>query len=668
MALLTSTGAPMSLRVALHQADTVVGDVEGNVAAIVGAIDAAQAAGADLLAGPELAITGYPPEDLLMKPGLVAANLDGAQEVAAHSQGCVVLVGFVDVVGEGASTPREVHRSLLEGGPRRLRNAVAVCSGGQIQGVYHKRLLPNYGVFDEVRWFAPGEGPLSLYAVHGVRVGVSICEDLWFADGPVPALGRGGAEVVVNLNASPFSIGRCAARRQVLRERASEAGCPIVYVNQVGGQDELVFDGGSMVVDSAGRLLAAAGRFTEELLVVEVPLPRAPHGAPPPGLPVVELVPWQTTPPAIADHLASPRPERRDLPVSGSPDGAARAASIDEATICVEGVGPGGAPCDLGGDGARAPRWATAGLCGPLSGEAELPWADLAVEAEVYAALVVGTRDYLAKNGFRDAVIGLSGGIDSSLVAAVAVDALGAERVHGLAMPSRYSSEGSLSDAHLLAERLGMDLQVVPIEPGHLAFAGMLDALQVPLSGTTDENLQSRLRGVVLMAVSNARGWIVLTTGNKSELATGYSTLYGDSAGGFAVIKDVPKTLVYRLCRYRNLLAGTDLVPATVLEKPPSAELRPDQRDDQSLPPYDVLDPVLAAVVEDDASMADLLERGMDPGVVSQVMRLVDAAEYKRRQSPIGIRITPRAFGKDRRMPITHRFRERLANPEVPAR
>ena len=686
MAFAASTDARMSIRVALHQANTVVGDVGGNVAAIVDALAGAEAAGASLLAGPELAVTGYPPEDLLMKPGLVAANLDGVEQVAARSGTCAVLVGFVDVVGEaGPHVGRSARRAILEGGPRRLRNAVAVCSGGRVRAVYHKRLLPNYGVFDEARWFGPGDEALSVYGVHGVRVGVSICEDLWFADGPVPALGRGGAQVIVNVNASPFSIGRYAQRRQVLRDRAVEAGCPIVYVNQVGGQDELVFDGGSMVVDGSGQVVAAAGRFTEELVLVDVPLAapsRRRCSTPLPvvevtplprvevtALPVVEVTPGQGTA-ALSDRGRSAGPGIGEPVPAGASSQDTGAGSHHDHALATAAADPrsGAARCEPARGAVRAPRWPTACLAGPLSGHAEIPWPDLAVEAEVYAALVLGTRDYLTKNGFSEAVIGLSGGIDSSLVAAVAVDALGPRRVHGLAMPSRYSSKGSLSDARVLAEALGVGLEVVPIEPAHLAFAGMLGAIDVALTGVTDENLQSRLRGVLLMAVSNARGWIVLTTGNKSELATGYSTLYGDSAGGFAVIKDVPKTLVYRLCRYRNLLAGTDLVPLAVLEKPPSAELRPDQRDDQSLPPYDVLDPVLAAVVEDDAPMAELIGEGMDPAIVSRVVQLVDAAEYKRRQSPIGIRITPRAFGKDRRMPITHRFREHLADPTGTAR
>ena len=420
---------------------------------------------------------------------------------------------------------------------------------------------------------------------------MSICEDLWFPCGPVADLGAGGAQLVVNLNASPYSIGRRLDRLAVLEDRVAEAGCAIAYVNQVGGQDELVFDGGSVLVEHKGSIVAEAAQFREEVLVADIELPDAPCGAQRGAVNVVKV-------------SSAPRdPDYRRPPVPRPP---------------------------------------------------------LGQEEEVYEALRVGTRDYLRKNGFTDAVIAMSGGIDSSLVATIATDALGAANVHGIALPSRYSSQGSISDAAELAANLGIELQVASIEPAHEAFAELLSpVLGGEPAGLTDENLQSRIRGVILMAMSNARpGWIVLTTGNKSELAVGYSTLYGDSAGGFAVIRDVPKTLVYRLCVYRNARAGRDLIPLSVLEKPPSAELRPDQRDDDSLPPYDVLDPLLAALVEHDHSVGELVAGGADPELVARVARMVDAAEYKRRQSPPGVRITARAFGKDRRMPITNRFRE----------
>ena len=585
------------LRLALCQIDTVVGDVAGNAERLLDGLRRAEEAQADLVAFPELALTGYPPEDLLLKPAFIEDNLTALDQVARATTRCAALVGHVDVVGDvgsavtqAAGVGRVTREEATRGAPRRLRNAVAVCGGGTVIGRYHKRRLPNYGVFDEERWFAAGTGELQLFEIGGVPVGLAICEDLWLPDGPVARQGRAGAALVVVVNASPYSLRRADERLEVVRARAAEAGCAIAYLNQVGGQDELVFDGASLVVSRDGELLARAAQFGEEVLVLDLALPE-PDGHPAVTLPLVQATPRRPAPP----------------------------------------------PAEV--------------LC-------PAPAEPLSLEGEVYAALRLGTRDYLAKNGFSDAVIGLSGGIDSSLVAAVATDALGAEHVHGLAMPSRYSSRGSVRDAEALAAALGIDLTVVPIEVAHAAFAATLEpVLGAAPHGLTDENLQSRVRGVLLMAVSNARGWIVLTTGNKSEMATGYSTLYGDSAGGFAVIKDVPKTLVYRLCRYRNQAAGRDLIPPEVLDKPPSAELRPGQRDDQSLPPYELLDPVLAGLVEDDLSVADLVGRGYDPQVVARVARLVDLAEYKRRQSPPGVRITPRAFGKDRRMPITNRYR-----------
>jgi NAD+ synthase (glutamine-hydrolysing) len=566
------------LRLAAAQLNTVVGDLSGNVERILGALAGAEAAGADICVVPELAIPGYPPEDLLLKPGFVADNVAALEKVAAATGQCAVVVGFV------GATP----------GGYGLANAAAVCAGGRVAGVYRKRFLPNYGVFDEQRWFLPSTETPSLFGIAGAWVGVSICEDVWFDNGPVAHEGRAGADVVVNLNASPYNRGRRSERLAMLRGRVGEAGCAIAYVNQVGGQDELVFDGDSLIVAADGSLVASGAQFETDLVLVDLPIgPHRPHA-------VTELLP----------RIVVSEPRR-------------------------------------GQRAAQAPA---------------APSAPLSDQAEVYSALVLGTRDYLAKNGFREAVIGLSGGIDSSLVATIAVDALGAERVHGISMPSRYSSEGSLNDAEALVERLGIDLKVVAIEEAHVAFASMLvPVLGREPFGLTDENLQSRLRGVLLMAVSNANGWIVLTTGNKSEMATGYSTLYGDSAGGFAVIKDVPKTLVYDLCRYRNTQAVLEglpgPIPDSVLDKAPSAELRPDQRDDQSLPPYEELDPVLQGYVEGDRTAADLVAEGFDPAVVDQVVRLVDGAEYKRRQMPPGVRITTKAFGKDRRMPITNHYR-----------
>ena len=553
---------------------------------------------------PELAVTGYPPEDLLLMPAFVADNLAALEKVAAGTGECVAVVGFVDQLGPAPVRPRDSAGA----GPTAsgwLANAAAVCAGGRVVGVYHKRLLPNYGVFDERRWFTPGTGPVVLYRIAGALVGVSVCEDVWFPDGPVAAQGAAGADLAVNLSASPYSRGRRHERLSVLAERVREAGCAIGYVNQVGGQDELVFDGDSLVLDAAGELVAAGRQFTPDLVVCDVELPGGP---------------------------GRPEPARRPA--------AARGAEVVELSV--------------------APRRRGRRRIGPLP-------PPLDPVGEVYEALVVGTRDYLGKNGFSDAVIGLSGGIDSSLVATIAVDALGADHVHALSMPSRYSSEGSRTDAAELAANLGIDLHVVSIEEAHTTVGAMLvPVLGSRPTGLADENLQSRLRGILLMTVSNAKGWIVLTTGNKSEMATGYTTLYGDSAGGFAVIKDVPKTLVYELARHRNAVGrsrGTgEPIPVNVLRKPPSAELRPDQRDDQSLPPYDVLDPVLKAYVEEDRTAGDLVAMGFDSALVDRVVRLVDGAEYKRRQMPLGVRITTKAFGKDRRVPITNHYRPAAAS------
>jgi NAD+ synthase (glutamine-hydrolysing) len=577
------------LRLAAAQLNTVVGDLEGNVERILGALAGAETAGADICVVPELAIPGYPPEDLLLKPTFVADNVAALEKVAAATGQCAIVVGYVGATPDGQG----------------LSNAAALCAGGRVVGIYRKRFLPNYGVFDEQRWFISSTEAPTLFGVAGTWVGISVCEDVWFPDGPVAQEGLAGADVVVNLNASPYNRGRRMERLAMLQGRVAEAGCAIAYVNQVGGQDELVFDGDSLIVAADGTLLATGAQFATDLVVVDIPIATERPGRT-----------AATTLPRVVATEARPAP----------------AAS------------------------AAAPRPVIA---------PELP-----PEAEVYAALVLGTHDYLGKNGFSEAVIGLSGGIDSSLVATIAVDALGPSHVHGISMPSRYSSDGSRHDAEALAERLGIDLRVVPIEPAHVAFTDMLTGvLGSEPTGLTDENLQSRLRGVLLMGVSNAQGWIVLTTGNKSEMATGYSTLYGDSAGGFAVIKDVPKTLVYDLCRYRNARAVLEgrpgPIPDSVLDKAPSAELRPDQRDDQSLPPYEKLDPVLQGYVEDDQTASDLVAQGFDPAVVEQVVRLVDGSEYKRRQMPPGVRITTKAFGKDRRMPITNHYRPPL--PEEPS-
>jgi NAD+ synthase (glutamine-hydrolysing) len=568
------------LRIALCQLNTRVGDLAGNTERIISALREAEGRGADLAVFPELAITGYPPEDLLLKPGFVADNRAALAEVAAATGDCAAVVGFVDAA-------------------RDLYNAAAVCAHGEARATYHKRELPNYAVFDEQRYFARGEMTPSLVLVGGVRVGVSICEDAFNPVGPIAAQAAGGAELVVNIDASPYYANRLAERERMLATRASDASCALVYVNVVGGQDELVFDGASMVFDGNGDLLARMPQFAEGVEVCDV-----------------EAIP------TFRKRLLDPR-------------GRASGPPLPVVTVSETPRAPDAEPC--------------AGTIAPL----------LSPVREVYEALVTGTRDYVLRNGFTDAVIGLSGGVDSSLVAAIAVDALGPEHVHGVLMPSRYSSDHSVSDAEKLALELGIEHRTVAIEPAHVA---LLDMLAPSFEGLepdiTEENLQSRIRGLVLMALSNKyRGWIVLTTGNKSESAVGYSTLYGDTAGGFAVIKDVPKLLVYELCRDRNARAGRPIIPEDVLTKPPSAELRPDQVDSQSLPAYEVLDPIIEAYVEHDLTRAELVERGFDPELVARITRLVDVAEYKRRQSPPGVRVTPKAFGKDRRVPITNAYR-----------
>lgn len=566
-----------SLRVGLAQLNTVVGDIDGNTTRIIELMARATEFGCDIVAFPELAITGYPPEDLLLRSGFVDDVRTALDRIVSASDSTTAIIGFVE---QGSASHRsdvdhgEVTESAPEAGRAVLFNAAAVVANGAVSGIYRKRELPNYSVFDEARYFVPGDGPVPTFEAHGLRFGVSICEDAWTHDGPIAALGREGVDLVININASPFNVGKSQERAAVVSERAREASTTIAYVNQVGGQDELVFDGDSMVVAPDGTVLARAPRFVEDLFIVDVEFAHA--------------------------------NERANRP------------SID-----------------------------------PL-GTAET----LSEEAEVWNALVLATRDFVAKNRFSDVVIGLSGGVDSALVAAIAVDAVGAEHVHGVLMPSRYSSDHSISDAVQLAENLGVDHRTIAIEPGHAALMEMLASSYDGKSiGLAEENLQSRLRAVTLMGLSNAFGWLLLNTGNKSESSVGYSTLYGDSAGGYAVIKDVSKLLVYRLCRYRNELAGREVIPENVLVKPPSAELRPDQRDDQSLPPYEELDPILAMYVEGDHSIEEIIAAGHDPAVVRRIVGLVDLAEYKRRQSPPGPRVTSKAFGKDRRLPIVNRYR-----------
>ncbi len=572
------------LRIALAQINVTVGDLDGNKRKILHYLNRAQALGVDLIAFPELAITGYPPEDLLFKPAFIEANVKCLHEIVAETQGLAAIVGFVDARED-------------------LYNAAAVIHDGALAGIYHKHYLPNYSVFDEDRYFQVGQTN-SVFVVRGATVGVSICEDIWYPTGPpqVQAL-EGDAQVLVNISASPYHIGKGLYRERMLATRAADNVAIVAFCNLVGGQDELVFDGHSVIFDEKGELVCRGRQFEEDLVMADLELEDV-----------------------FRQRLRDPR--RRKARQDSESSSTTRVLLSEKEESQEEKP--------------SLPERKAVERLDPL--------------AEVYQALSLGTRDYVRKNGFQKVVIGLSGGMDSSLVAAIAADALAAENVTGVFMPSRYSSEASWADAQQLAGNLRIDFLTVPIDD---IFQAYLDTLAQMFAGrepdVTEENIQARIRGNILMALSNKFGWLVLTTGNKSEMGVGYATLYGDMAGGFAVIKDVPKTLVYDLAHYRNSLG--QVIPQRVLEKPPSAELRPDQRDTDSLPPYDVLDPLLHAYVEEDRELPEIVAMGFDEATVKRVMTMVDRSEYKRRQSPPGVRITPRAFGKDRRLPITNKFR-----------
>ncbi|MFZ8969053.1 MAG: NAD+ synthase [Ilumatobacteraceae bacterium] len=600
------------LRVAVAQLNPTVGDLDGNVERLLAAYRRADLAGADIMVAGELAISGYPPEDLLLKPRFVDDNLAALERVAAATGDTVAIIGVA---------------TRVRNDPTRLHNSAAVCANGRVVGVFHKRLLPNYEVFDEKRYFTPGSGTLPMFNIAGVPVAVVVCEDAWHDDGPHAAMVAAGARAVIVVNGSPYHLDKDAERESLFARRASELGVPFVYANQVGGQDELVFDGGSFTVDAAGAVIARSPLFVEDLAIVEVPTPPA------------AMSPEETLATAVSPHdsdeLAVMVDHVIDDVIDGVLDPTIDASRDDVALINVTTT-------------RRSPAGAPGGEIAPeVSGDAEL-----------YDALVAATRDYCHKNGFRDVVIGLSGGIDSTIVACIAVDALGADHVHGVAMPSRYSSDHSISDAEALAGNLGIECRTIAIEPAVSAFEEMLAASFAGRDvGLAWENMQSRCRGQILMALSNEMGWMVLTTGNKSEVAVGYFTIYGDAVGGYGPIKDVLKTRVYDLCRFVNARAGREVVPNNVLVKPPSAELRPDQRDDQSLPAYEVLDPILAAYVEQDRTAAEIIADGHDAEMVQRITRLVDIAEYKRRQTPLGVRVTRKAFGRDRRLPVTNRYR-----------
>ncbi|HEX8119681.1 MAG TPA: NAD+ synthase [Solirubrobacteraceae bacterium] len=571
------------MRLALAQINATVGDLAGNERKIVERLAEARDAGARIVLFPECAVSGYPAEDLLLKDHFLADCRATIDRIAEHTDGLVAVVGF----------PERAHDVF---------NSAAVLADGEVKAIYRKMHLPNYGVFDEVRYFQAGEQP-ALIEVDGVLVGLTICEDIWQPGPPASIEALAGAQLLVNLSASPYDHGKPRRRENMIIQRSRDYVAPVAFCALVGGQDELVFDGHSFVCDHEGTILARSRGFTEDLLVCDV------------------------------DPSATRRARLRDTRHRV----AARELEHEVPTVAI---------CE------REPALAGAQTLEP----ALAPFLDS--DAEVYAALVTGLRDYVEKNGFDHVVLGLSGGIDSTLVVVLAVDALGADRVSAVSMPSRYSSEGTRSDAQVLAENLGIDFRELPIsDPMDVYDRLLAEAFTGRDADITEENLQARIRGNVLMALSNKFGWLVLTTGNKSELSVGYSTLYGDTAGGFAVIKDVPKTLVYRLVDVRAHRDDRSPIPESIVTRPPSAELRPDQKDQDSLPDYDTLDGILEAYVEEDLGREQILARGYEEDVVDRVLRLVDLAEYKRRQNPPGIRITSKAFGRDRRMPITNRYR-----------
>lgn len=574
-----------TIRIALAQLNPTVGDFEGNAQKIIAAIERARQSGAEIIAVPELALAGYPPEDLLLKPQFISANRKALDRVIAASQGIISIVGFVDRAND-------------------IHNAAAIICDGELKGVYHKTYLPNYSVFDEYRYFDAGQSA-PVFTYGDVPFGVNICEDIWYPGGPTQVQALAGAQIVINISASPYHAGKGRARERMLATRAEDNAVALAYVNLVGGQDELVFDGQSLVIDERGQTIARGKLFEEDLILADINAERV-----------------------FKERLHDPRRRQERLDVAAEGMNVERIV-LGETAFSVE-------------------RHAL---------PTEKPAGTPALSAEVYQALVVGTRDYVRKNGFKSVVIGLSGGVDSALVACVAADALGAENVTCVFMPTRFSSNESSRDAELLARNLGVAYHVVPIEE---TFKQYLDMLAPVFAGTpmgvAEENLQARIRGNILMALSNKFNSLVLSTGNKSEMSVGYCTLYGDMCGGYAVIKDVPKMLVYEICAYLNRRGPEPIIPEYILTRAPSAELREDQKDTDSLPPYETLDAILELYVEEDLSIDAIIAEGFDEKTVRWVIRQVDINEYKRRQAAPGVRITPRAFGRDRRMPITNKF------------
>jgi len=574
-----------NIRVGIAQINSTVGDFSGNTKKIVQFIDQAKSLGVDLLTFPELAITGYPPEDLLLNPQFIMQNKKSLNQIIEHCSDIAVVVGFVD-------------------GDADIYNAAAVLCDKKLVGVYHKFYLPNYGVFDENRYFQAGK-ECPVFIIYGIGIGVTICEDMWYEAGPALVQTYAGATVLINISASPYHAGKGVSRERMLATRASDSAAIVVHNNLVGGQDELVFDGNSLIINEKGEIVARGKQFEEDFVAADLD---------------IESV--------FRSQLRDAR-RRKETPwVKKRLEQAAKIEVSSDYPVIARPPLP--------------PR--------QVNRLDEL--------AEIYQALVLGTRDYVHKNGFDKVVIGLSGGVDSSLVAAIAVDALGAENVIGVSMPSRYSSPDSKSDAEALARNLGIEFNVIPIEK---VFCAYLETLAEPFKGTnpdvTEENIQARIRSNLLFALSNKFGWLVLASSNKSETAMGYTTLYGDMSGGLTPLKDVPKTMVFELAKYKNSQAGNEVIPSSVLTKAPSAELRPDQKDTDTLPPYEVLDPILKAYVEDDVTVDQIIAMGFNRDIVKRVARLVDRNEYKRRQAAPGIKITPRDFGRDRRLPITNQFR-----------